>query len=202
MKNLKNLFNGVFVISFILLFVGCGKSQKVVVTAFSSAKSSDAIEPGASFKIVPVLNNALKGNPLLAEEISRKIESMLTARGFKVNHLWTADYQLSFVCGMTSRTVTVNVPIYLPYSYGSCGYYSSCRGCYGYGCCNGSYTFVPEERTYFNKKIELTVTRPGVFFNKTVWNAFATFESESSDYRNDVDTLIEKSFEYFGKSSK
>lgn len=183
---------------FCLLFSSCTHNYNISIDSY---KDKEIIPHGfskeSSFAVIP------SENSMLAKEIAGKIETLLKERGYVVTNKENCQYQLNFDFGIESKTETVTVAKTIP------GPTKTKRGQMRdkEGKKSTSFeeetetsatvVYVPEERTFFNKKINVHVYDKN---NKEVWSAEAFNSGYNGNLRSMVNYLLVPLFNNFGSN--
>jgi len=182
-----------------ILFASCGRDGGMRITTNTFANKEVipyGFKPGDSFSI----STKQKGDQLFAKEVSQKIASILTNKGFKLKSPHAADYNLRFSFGMKKSTHVRDVPVFIP-DYGHWHYHHYYHP-YGFGY---RVAYVPEEYTLFNKILLIEVNKNRRFLttkSTPVWQGTAHSYEEDSDLRDAIDYLLITVFRYFGVNTK
>lgn len=97
------------VLGALLLLAGCG--QTVRVNSYLNPADQGKLLPGAT---VSVLTNPKAANPLLDQEVARKLEALLANAAYRPGGQSTAELLFTFHYKAQSRTVTETRSIYQP----------------------------------------------------------------------------------------
>lgn len=180
----------------LFIFSSCGKDTGMRITTNTFANKEiipHGFEKNASFYI----STNQRGEKLFTQEVSQKIATLLSNKGFEISPNENADYHLTFSFGMKKSTHVRDVPVFIP-DYGH-WHYHHYHHHYSYGY---SVAYVPEEYTLFNKILLVEVYKKGGFLagdKKTpVWQGTAHSYEEDSDLRDAIDYLLVTVFKHFG----
>lgn len=194
----------VMIISVLFLASGCfWRRASVSSTTFAD---SDKIPYGFSHQSSFCVLNTNSDNPLLSKEIRKKIEQLLTQKGFVIQDKNTANYYLVFETNIESSKHLVNNLHYIP------GTTQNTQGNLGNLLFNqkttssGTFQYVPEEITIFTGSINIYVydaTEHRKWFGKEVlvWSGSAASSGDNPDLRELIDYLLVSIFKDFGLSS-
>jgi len=183
----------------VLLFGSCAKDSSVYITTNTFANKEvipEGFKADDSFSIA----TKQKGNALFTQEVSQKIATILTNRGFSVKKTSDVDYTLNFSFGMSKSTHTRDVAVFIP-DYGH-WYYHDYHYPYGYGY---RIAYIPEEYTLFNKILLVEVYKNGskkVGAMVPIWQGTAHTYEEDSNLRDAIDYLLVTVFQYFGRNTQ
>lgn len=189
----------------LLLFLGSCTQYYVTTNAFADPEViPGGFESGASFAIVSTHQN----DKLFSKEVSHKIGKLLTSQGYVVRDSLDADYILSFDFGMESFTETVQVKKTIPgekvKKHGNVKVHGDKHSNKSYEEETESSTqviYVPEERTYYSKKLSIFVCPRDAAQKDDVWNVTTSCSGSNNDLREIVDYLLVSSFRHFGHNT-
>ena len=180
----------------VLILASCAKESGMRITTNTFANKEEipkGFKKQASFSI----STKQKGNELFAQEVSKKIATLLKDKGFIVKTKNNVDYNLNFSFGMEKSTHIRDVPVYIP-DYGP-WYYRRHNYNYRY---NYRIAYVPEEYTLFNKLLFIEVYKNSNKKTKPVWQGTAHSYEEDSDLRDAIDYLLVTVFKHFGRNTQ
>lgn len=162
-----------------------------------------------------LVNGVETKNELEIKELKRKLSYMLEKRGYRiVNSCEAASYCLMFNYGMTSETQTFNVLKYIPGQKVVAS--GTIYGKYGGGYEEqieslGSWTYMPEQHTFYTKFIVLNVhdskrslnllKRSGMQSSSMIWNGNVYQIDECGDFRKYLDPLVVTLCNLFGRDT-
>ncbi len=176
------------------LLLGCGASYNVGVNGYSSTGQILQIPHGSTIAVIADSNAP---NPILEREISAKIETLLTEKGFSVKKD-RADYYLVFNYGIDSgRAVTGAVPVW--YSDAYCGYP------YGYGHRHGYVAYAPYAEVVYTRWLVLKIIDSKAYGAskkaEPLWIGEVTSVGLESDLRELLNYMLIVGFEHFGQDT-
>lgn len=201
----KNVPSALFLLSLILLVPGCLQqpthvshqmlaNKDKIPSGFSKQKSF--IIAGGEYQI----NGNKQKDGLQNQELEKKLRLALEKQGYIIKSREEADasvsYAIAYKYGISSRKQTAYEP---KYATGSIWTSKD-------NAVLNTTTYVPVERTYFTKRLELFVVDLPEYLetrkvSAPIWQSEAWIVDESDDIRKNLDFLIVQSTGMFGKDS-
>jgi hypothetical protein len=197
-------------IVFLIMLAGCGLTgcgpvlHNINVNGYTDPAAPAGLVPGSTFFVI---ENQKAQNPLLEKEIARKINRLLTNKGYSLAAYGQAQYYLFFSYGIgQERAASVAMPD-VSYGFGIGG--GSGRG-YGWG--GGSFvfaapffTFYPGPESRYDRWLLINVADGKYYREKgefrTVWVGEARSTGTSQDIRVVIDYLLLADFQQFGQNT-
>jgi hypothetical protein len=196
----------VFLTGMTTFVLGCASKYQVHVNGFLDSARAPAIAPRACILVV---EDEEGNNPIFHSEVKRKIQTLLTAKGFSLCPPESADYQLLFGYGMDSgRTVERTRMVHEP-SHIVTIRRSNSKGGHSYSTIHvpGLTYNVPYSQTIFSHwltlyvydapKAEATSDPP-----KPLWIGEITSSDASSDLRKLINPMLVAAFKHFGENTR
>jgi len=189
-----------------MFMLGCASKYQVHVNGFLDSARAPAIQPGACILMV---EDEESKNPIFHSEVKRKIETLLTARGFSLCPAESADYQLLFGYGMDSgRTVERTRMVHEP-SHIVTIRRSDSKGGHTYSTIHvpGLTYSVPYSQTIFSHWLtlylyEAPTAEAASAAPKPLWIGEITSSDPSSDLRKLINPMLVAAFEHFGENTR
>lgn len=189
----------------ILITTGCfWRKTNVSSTTFADVdRIPHGFTSSSTFNVLYSNND----NPLMAKEIRKKIEHMISQKGYRVQDRNTANYYLVFEANIESSQHTVNSLQYIP------GPTQTTQGNIGNVFFNqttntwGNFQYVPEEITLYTGSLKIYVydaEEHRKWFGKEdvlVWSGSAVSVGNNPDLRELIDYLLVSIFKDFGSST-
>jgi hypothetical protein len=188
------------------LIMGCSGKYHVAVNGFLDTKRVSTIVPDAR---VGILLDDDADNPIFRNEVSQKIETLLTTKGYRVSPPDSADYQLSFQYGMDAgKTVHSTRLMHDPPDIVTIRRTNS-KGGHSYSTIHvpGSTYYVSHSETVFGGWLVLHLyetpkSEQASSEAKPVWIGEIVSSSTSSDLREAINPMLIAAFDYFGKNTE
>jgi len=179
----------------ILLFTSCSSKYYVGVNGY--VDKDKVVVPSKS---IYVITNTQAPNPLLAKEVSTKIENYLRANGYNVtNELENSDYVLSSAFDIDSGVTK---------SYS--GSYTTTS--YKLNIHTGKYELIPKTRSYSGSRKEYTRYLVLVLLDTKelistgeampLWVAEVNSSGSNPDLRSAIDYLLVAALDYYGEDTQ
>jgi hypothetical protein len=181
-----------------LFLVACGASYQVTTETFADYSIiPDGFPAGTSFAIVPTNEN----NPLIAKQMSYKIEQLLVNQGYVVNNE-DADYQLMFSHKITEKNITVNKTEHSPQkTENKKGFSRNDKGQVTYtesSKMSLEWNSVPEQKIRYIRELSIHV-----FDGKEeVWSGSAKNTGDKAGIRETADYLLFSLLNRFGYNTQ
>ncbi len=193
-------------LSLVTLITGCSGKYHVAVNGFLDTARVSDIATGTR---VGILVDDDSDNPIFRNEVSRKIETLLAAKGYTVSPPESADYQLSFQYGMDAgKTVHSTRLVHDPPDIVTIRRTNS-KGGHSYSTIHvpGSTYYVPHSETVFGGWLVLHVyktptSQADSSEEKPIWIGEIVSSSASSDLREAINPMLIMAFDYFGKNTE
>ena len=203
---MEKILKIVFFVSLTAAMAGCSAKYHVHINGFLDSARVPAITPSACILIV---EDEESNNPIFHSEVNRKIQALLTAKGFSLCPPESADYQLLFGYGMDSgRTVQRTRMVHEPSQIVTVRR-SDSNGGHSYSTIHvpGLTYSVPYSQTIFSHwltlyiydapQAEATSASP-----KPLWIGEITSSDASSDLRKLINPMLVAAFEHFGENTR
>lgn len=201
----KHLSSALFLVSILVLVPGCLQqptrvshqmlaNRDKIPTGFSKDKSF--IIAGGKYTI----NGIKQKDGLSNRELEKKVTLALSNNGYHLKSREAADtstdYAIVYQYGISSKKKTVYEPKPVTGSVWT----------WNDSALLNTTTYVPVERTYFTKTLELSVVELPEYLktgkiSDPIWQSEAWIVDESDDMRKNLDFLIVQSISMFGKDS-
>jgi hypothetical protein len=213
MKISRYKIHFLFYIACSIFLCSCSRHYEIVINSHADSHFIPHGFPcGSSFAIVSASTN----KAMFSKETKNKIAVLLKENGYKLASPRMADYLLVFNSDITSKTVTVHVPVYSPgqtqtttgnvnttnpsgWQRSSSTYSSTTQS-------SGTTTYVPREYTFFIRGVSLHVYNAHFFRSSKeedlVWSGSAVSSGENGDMRQVIDYLLVAIFDRFGTDTK
>lgn len=203
---MRIIFRYSLLLSLILLLPGCLQQPTRVSHQMLADKSKipSGFSKNKSFLIIGgeyQINGIKQNNKLQDKELEKKLTLALEQQGYTIQPLqdenYDIDYAIAYKYGISGRKKTAYEPKVVTGSV-----WSSKNN----ALINAT-TYVPVERTYFTKTLELFVVELSEYLATRkiptpIWQSEAWIIDESDDLRKNLDFLIVQSTSMFGKDSR
>ncbi len=198
-----------FVLLLAIVAPGCARQVRVGVTTYLSPQVP--FPPPSTATTIAVVVESNTGQPLLNQEVQRKIEYLVRQHGYGIGALDDTDYILSAYFALGPGVTEVgSIPVYHPGGIGETGFYAG-RGRWTTGTIwyPGYTTYEPYSFTVYRRYLDVNLyeqerwrrSQGKNLSGAVAWSAAAISPGRSSDLRGIIAYLLVATFADFGKDT-